>query len=285
MEFLKIFLKGALMGISDIIPGISGGTIAFILGIYERLINAIKSINVNFLFSNRKDNWKRMDLKFLIPLSLGIGIAFLVSSRIIPYLLDWYPAYIFSFFFGLILGSIYLIRKRIRVFRFSYIIIVIITFIFAFLIASIEGISANHSYWFIFVSGIVAIIAMLLPGISGSYILLLLGQYKFMLEALREIKIYYIISFILGAVIGLLAASRIISYLLKRYHNATISALVGLMLGSLKTPFVNIAYVKLLYPQIGFIWDITSILVVGALFLLGIIVVILIGRFDSSMTK
>ena len=282
---IKFILKGALMVISDIIPGVSGGTIAFILWIYERLINSIKNLNISFLFSNRKENWNRMDLGFLIPLGIGIVAAFGIGSFIIPYLLENHPAYIFSFFFGLILGSIYLIKKRVKTIKLKYLGIGTIAFIFAFIFAGLETLSSSHSYIFIFFSGMAAIMAMLLPGISGSYVLLVLGQYKFMLEALKGLKIFYIISFILGALIGLILSSRIILYLLKRYHNLTIWALIGLMLGSLRVPFNNVVFVKILYPQLNFVWNLYSILLVGFFFLLGIIIVVLIGKFDKNTLK
>ena len=200
----KTFLKGILMGIADIIPGISGGTIALILGIYERLINAIKSIS---------------DFKFLIPLGLGIFTAIIAGSFTIPYLLDTYPAYIFAFFTGLILGSIKIIYKRIKLHKISGFTLGILGFILAFVITGLKLLQINHSYLIIFFSGIIAISAMLLPGISGSYILLVLGQYKFMLTALKDINIPYILIFIAGAIIGLIFFSRIISYLLKLHHS------------------------------------------------------------------
>jgi len=276
---IKTFFKGMLMGICDIIPGVSGGTIAFILGIYERLINAIKNINIKFY---NKENLRKMDLKFLIPLGLGIVVAFGVGSRIVPYLLDNYPAYTFAFFFGLILGSIKLIHKKSKRLNLRRILAGVLMFLFAFWIAGLKTLTANHSYGIVFFSGILAISAMLLPGISGSFILLLLGQYKFMLEALKNFKVLYIVSFLIGAIIGLLGFSRLLSYLLKKYHSVTMWALIGLMLGALRVPFDNIVFVKELYPGLGFVWSLTSVVITSLLFLLGIFIIIKIGKLDKD---
>jgi putative membrane protein len=283
---IDTFFKGILMGISDIIPGVSGGTIAFILGIYERLINAIKNINfdlVTSLFKKEfKENLKKVDLGFLIPLGIGMVGAVVLASQFVPYLLDNFPAYTFAFFFGLILGSIKLIHKKSKRFKISRFMLGIIGFLIAFFIAGLKGLGASHSYYIIFFSGFIAIAAMLLPGVSGSFILLLLGQYKFMLEVLRGLKIVYIIVFLTGAVCGLLSFSRLLSYLLKKYHSATIWFLLGLMLGALRVPFSNIFFVKELYPELNFIWSSFSIVLVSVIFLIGILFTMLIEKLNKN---
>lgn len=283
------------MGISDVIPGVSGGTIAFILGIYERFINAIKGINITFIvplskfiikrekkyLEETKNKLSPMDLGFLVPLFMGIFIAFMIGARIIPYLLDTYPAYTFAFFFGLILGSIKVIFKKIKGISFVNIFLCVVAFVLAFVIAGLSSLQVTHTYTFIFFSGMIAIIAMLLPGISGSFILLLLGQYRFMLEALKEVKIFYILSFLVGAVVGLLSFSRLLSYLLKRHHSNTMWCLIGLMFGALRVPFNNVIFVRSLYPEINFIWDIMSISFVGIFFIFGIIGIMVIETKDK----
>jgi len=229
-----------------------------------------------------KNKLSPMDLGFLIPLFIGIFIAFMIGSRIIPYLLDVYPAYTFAFFFGLILGSIKAIFKKVRRVSFVNMFLCVVAFVLAFLIAGLSSLQATHTYVFIFFSGMIAIAAMLLPGISGSFILLLLGQYRFMLEALKDMRIFYIASFLAGAVIGLLGFSRLLSYLLKRHHSNTIWCLIGLMFGALRVPFNNVIFVRSLYPEINFIWNSVSVSFVGIFFVLGIVAIIIIETYDKD---
>ena len=297
------------MGAADIVPGVSGGTIALIVGIYERLINGIKELNINFLFSflkylstkdkqflqKSKKELFAMDFALFIPLGLGIGLAFGLGSLIIKYLLHNHPAYIFAFFFGLILGSIRFVYKLINKVGFSELIIGMIAFIASFLFVSLNTISANHSLLVIFFSGMIAICAMILPGISGSFVLLFLGQYEFMLDIIHNIlyslkgnfetlgdNLVYLITFGVGAVIGLLGFSRVISFLLKRYHSITMAFLVGLMLGSLKIPFDNIVFVNKLYPEINFVWGMFSISLVLILMISGVVVVLGLENLNSN---
>lgn len=283
------------MGVSDIIPGVSGGTIAFIFGIYERLINTIKSFNFDLLvsffkfvfrgkFSEFREDLKKIDLGFLIPLGFGILIAFAIGSRIIPHLLENYPAYTFAFFFGLILASVKLIHMKSKRIKLNKLFFGLVGFFIAFLIAGLKELMVSHSYSIIFFSGFIAIAAMLLPGISGSFILLLLGQYKFMLEVLKNVELDYIFIFLSGAIIGLLSFSRLLSFLLKRYHSCTLWFLIGLMLGALRIPFENIVYVQKIYPDLGFVWNLFSVSLVVILFLVGMIFVLLIGKLNRIRT-
>ena len=263
------------MGISDIIPGISGGTIALILGIYERLINSIKNLNLTFLIKNRKENLSRMDLQFLIPLGLGILLAIILGSIIIPHLIETYPPIIFAFFFGLILASSKILYKRIKKHNVAGFILAIAGFILAFYISSLESLQTSNNLLIIFLSGMIAIIAMLLPGISGSFILLLLGQYEFMLIALKSFQTSIISTFLAGALISFLVFPRIISYLLKKFHSITLFFLTGLMLGALKIPFNNIFYSN-------FNFNIYYIILTIILFIVGLSISLLESKFHQN---
>lgn len=247
-EFLTIFLKGIFMGSADIIPGVSGGTIALITGIYERLVHAISSINFTFVKPLLKGNMSEFKSKLLyeidfalfIPLILGIGIAFLTLAKVITYLLVNQTAYTFSFFLGLILASAYILYTKLDGLNIKLIIATIIGIILAYVFVGLNPIAANHSLPVLFVSGLIAICAMILPGISGSFLLLLLGQYQYMLNALNNLNIVEIIVFIVGAVIGILGFSKILNYLLENHESLTMAFLIGIMLGSLRLPVIKV---------------------------------------------
>ncbi len=227
-----LFLKGLFMGMADIIPGVSGGTIALITGIYEELI---------FKISNIRPRLRSVDFKFFIPLLLGIGIAFLTLARVMNILLIDFTGPTYAFFFGLILASAIFVYRTVERFPIHNLFYVIIGFIFAFLIAGLPVLQATHTLPIIFGSGIIAIVAMILPGISGSFILLLLGQYEFMISVINELRFTEIGVFIIGALIGLLGFSHVLKRLLKRYEAQTMAFLIGLMLGALRLPFDKMA--------------------------------------------
>lgn len=279
-ENLKIFLKGLLMGGADIIPGVSGGTMALITGIYERLILAINRLTdfIKPLARGRvKDSakaLKQIDFGLFIPLGLGIAIAFGLGSLIITYLLENYTSYLYAFFFGLILASAKLIYKRIEKSNFIDKSFGLTGFIIAFIIVGLTTIETTPSYWFIFVCGMIAITAMLLPGISGSFMLLMLGQYKFMLEALKGLRLGYIASFIAGAIISLIISSRILAYLLKKHRPKTMWFLAGLMTGALRLPLEKIVYS-------GMEWNVVSGSLVGIFLIIGIAIVLIVGKYEQ----
>lgn len=230
-------LKGVAMGAADVVPGVSGGTIAFITGIYEELINSIKSINlkaIKLLLSFKiAEFWKTVNGTFLVSVLLGIGISVFSLAKGLKYLLDNHPVLIWSFFFGLIVASAIYVAKSIKRWDVITIIVGIAGIIIAYFITVISPAEANTTYWFIFISGAIAICAMILPGISGSFILVLLGVYKFILDAVGNLQIAVIFVFLIGAAIGIIAFSNVLSWLLKKYHNQTIAALAGFMVGSL----------------------------------------------------
>ena len=247
-EIILIFLKGLFMGSADIVPGVSGGTIALITGIYERLISAISSIRFSFLKPLLKGNFtdfkekliKEIDFELFIPLILGIGIAFISLAKVISYLLDTQTAYTFSFFLGLILASAYILYTKLDNFNIKLIIISIIGIILSYIFVGLNPIATNHSLVVIFISGLIAICAMILPGISGSFLLLLLGQYQYMLNALNSRNLVEIFVFGIGAVIGILGFSKLLNYLLERYESATMAFLIGIMVGTLRLPVMKI---------------------------------------------
>ena len=247
-EMILIFLKGLFMGSADIVPGVSGGTIALITGIYERLISAISSIRFSFLkpllkgnFTDFKDKlMEEIDFELFIPLILGIGIAFISLAKVISYLLDTQTAYTFSFFLGLILASAYILYTKLDNFNIKLIIISIIGIILSYIFVGLNPIATNHSLVVIFISGLIAICAMILPGISGSFLLLLLGQYQYMLNALNSRNLIEIFVFGIGAVIGILGFSKLLNYLLERCESATMAFLIGIMVGTLRLPVMKI---------------------------------------------
>jgi putative membrane protein len=248
-DSILIFLRGLFMGTADIIPGVSGGTIALITGIYERLVHGIGKINFKFVkplikgdFSEFKTMFlKEIDFQLFIPLFLGIALAMLTLSKVIGFLLDYYTAYTFAFFLGLILASSYVLYTHLVKISPKIIMISIIGFVIAFIFVGLNPIATNHTLPVLFFSGMIAICAMILPGISGAFILVLLGQYKYMLNVLNTLSIVEIITFCLGALIGILGFSKLLDYLLKHYKEATLTFLIGVMLGTLRTPYNEIA--------------------------------------------
>jgi len=250
-SFIAILLRGFLMGTADTIPGVSGGTMALITGIYERLVHSISKISFRFLEPLFKGDLKsftrlareEIDFELFIPLLTGIGMAVLTVSRLISFMITYYAAYTYAFFLGLILASAYLVFNRIDGFSLKNLISSIIGFIFAFLFVGLNPIQANHTLPVIFISGMIAICAMILPGISGAFMLLLLNQYEYMLGALTRFSIPDIITFITGAAIGILSFSRLLDYLLKNHEATTMAFLVGLMIGTLRLPYSKISII------------------------------------------
>ncbi|MBI9059663.1 MAG: DUF368 domain-containing protein [Labilibaculum sp.] len=236
-DYLFISLKGMGMGAADIVPGVSGGTIAFITGIYEELINSLKSINISavkLLFQFKiKDFWKAVNGNFLAALVFGILLSIKSLATLITYFLEEQPILTWSFFFGLIVASAIVIAKKITEWKPRTIIALLLGIGIAYMITEVTPAETPTSYWFLFLSGALAICAMILPGISGAFILLLLGKYEYILNALSAFKLDVIAVVGCGAVVGLLSFSNLLSWLLKKYHNMTIGLLSGFMIGSL----------------------------------------------------
>jgi len=236
-DYIIIAMKGMGMGAADVVPGVSGGTIAFITGIYEELIESIKSVNLNsiklLLQFKLKDFWKAVNGNFLLSIVVGIAISVLSIAKLIKYLLEQHPILIWSFFFGLIVASAIVIAKKITEWKLRSIIAMIVGIGIAYMVTIVTPAETTDAYWFLFLSGALAICAMILPGISGAFILLLLGKYEFILNALSSFKLDVIAVVGAGAAVGILSFSNLLSWLLKKYHNMTIALLSGFMIGSL----------------------------------------------------
>lgn len=236
-DYAILYAKGIAMGSADIVPGVSGGTIAFITGIYEELINSIKSINATtlrmLLGLKIKAFLEAINFWFLFTLLAGIGTALVALSSVISHALETYPVLVWSFFFGLILASTWFVARKITAVNAMVILFFLIGGGIAYYITVAVPVETPNAYWFVFISGVVAICAMILPGISGSFILLLMGKYHFILDALRRMDIVTLLVFIAGCTIGITSFARVISWLFSRYHNATLALLTGFMLGSL----------------------------------------------------
>jgi putative membrane protein len=232
-----LVLKGMGMGAADVVPGVSGGTIAFITGIYEELVHSIKNINFSTISTLWKQGlpafWKAVNGPFLLSVVGGILISVLTLARILEYLLVNHPILIWSFFFGLIIGSAIFVARSIGKWNIGTVISLLAGIAVAWIITSITPAETSEAYWFIFLSGALAICAMILPGISGSFILLLLGKYQFILSALNEGRIGIIAVLLTGALTGIIAFSHLLSWLLQKFHHLTIALLAGFMIGSL----------------------------------------------------
>jgi putative membrane protein len=236
-QYFVITLKGIAMGAADVVPGVSGGTIAFISGIYEELISSINQVSLKSLKLLKTEGfasmWKSVNGNFLISLLLGIAISVITLAKIIRHLLETQPILIWSFFFGLVLASIFYVAKQIARWNFGAIFLLLLGAFIAYFITTLTPQNAAISYPYLFLSGALAICAMILPGISGSYILLLLGVYKPVLDAIHDKDFKVIGTLMLGAIVGLLSFSRLLKWLFDNYQNLTLAALTGFIIGSL----------------------------------------------------
>ena len=237
-DYIIISLKGMAMGAADVVPGVSGGTIAFISGIYEELLNSISSFKFSLINVLKNEGikvvWKKINGSFLLALFIGICFSVLSLAKLIENLLENHPILIWSFFFGLVLASIIYIAKQIKLWNIKCYLYLIFGLIFAYYITTLNPvITQNSSPWFLFLAGMIAICAMILPGISGSFILVLLGAYKPILNAINTKDFFSIIIFMAGAVLGLLTFSRVLKWLFSTYKNYTLALLIGFIAGSL----------------------------------------------------
>lgn len=232
-----LVLKGCAMGAADVVPGVSGGTIAFITGIYEKLINSIKSIDLQalklLLTFKLAEFWKKINGTFLLSVVGGIAISIFSLAKLMTWLLVNHPIYIWSFFFGLIIISSVLVAKEIKKWDIFTIISLLAGAAAAYTITVMSPASTPNTWWFIILSGAIAICAMILPGISGAFILLLLGKYTYILTAVSNLDVGTILLFVVGAVAGIISFSHLLSWLLKNYHTLTVALLTGFMVGSL----------------------------------------------------
>ncbi len=236
-DYAVLLLKGIGMGAADVVPGVSGGTIAFIVGIYDELIDSIKSINMHslkLLFTGKiAAFWKAINANFLLSLLFGIAISILSLAKLITYLLVNEPVLVWAFFFGLVLASTWFVSKDIKEWNWKTILGFIAGAVVAYYITIATPAETSTNLFFIFLCGAIAICAMILPGISGSFILVLLGKYFYIMEAVNKLDFIVLGVFAFGALLGITSFSRVLSYALKHFRNITLSVLTGFMLGSL----------------------------------------------------
>ncbi len=234
---LALFFKGIAMGAADIVPGVSGGTIALITGIYEELIDSIKNISFRLfkiLFTDGfKSFWKDLNGNFLLTLASGILLSILLLAQFISYLLVNHEFKIWGFFFGLILSSGLFLYRQVNTLSSSSFIYLSFGFLLSSIISLTGPTSTPDNYLFVFITGSIAICAMILPGISGSFILLLLSKYEYIINAIKDLKLDVLIVFSIGCIFGLLLFSRFLSYLFTNYKNTVLSVLSGFLFGSL----------------------------------------------------
>lgn len=251
LQYLTVTVKGLSMGAADVVPGVSGGTIAFISGIYEELIETIHNIDLGFFKIWKKEGflmaWKHYNLSFLLALFTGVFISIISLSKLITWLLDVYPIMVWSFFFGLVIASIVYVGQQISNWRLAVIGSLIVASILSYLITIADPTGSPESTWFLFFAGFVAIIAMILPGISGAFILLLLGAYTTVIGFVTQLgegittlngslflsAFGKLIVFGLGAIVGLKMFSRVLNWMFKHHKNLILAVLTGFMIGAL----------------------------------------------------
>lgn len=237
-EYFNLFLKGVAMGTANIIPGVSGGTIALIVGIFERLINAIKSFNLIAFKLLLKGDFKgfsrHTDLAFLVVLFAGVGFAIVSLARIFDFLFHAYPVYIWSYFFGLILASVYFVGKTVSKWTISAIISFAVGTLIAIAMVFMNPATENSNFFYLILCGVAAVCSMILPGISGSFVLILMGNYQLVaIDSINNLRFDILLPVMIGAAFGLLGFSYLLSWIFKKFRDQTITLLTGFILGSL----------------------------------------------------
>jgi len=306
-ESLSLFLKGLCMGGADIIPGVSGGTIALITGIYEKLLAAIKSVDINFfkklLSFKIKDALATVHIRFLIVLFSGIAVAIISLARLMNFLLKTHPEPTFSLFIGLIAASTYVIGKKVK-WKLSTIISVIFGAVLAYRVVGLIPVNTPNELWFIFLSGVIGICAMILPGLSGAFILLILGKYEYITGTLKapfsvneisgDHNLLIVLVFCIGCAIGLAGFSRFLNWLLSKWHNLTLAFLTGLMAGSMRKiwPWKGESVIKIIRGKEHVItqenilpqsFDI-SLMISIALIVVGIVLILVLDKKSRKQT-
>lgn len=237
-QYIGLLLKGMGMGAANVVPGVSGGTIALITGIFEKLIDSIKSFNLTalnlILHGKFRQFASHVNLNFLLAVFAGVFVSIVSIARVFGYLLEHHPVHIMAFFFGLILASIYYVGKTIDKWKLPVMVSFIVGTIVAVMLSILEPAQENNSLWYLFICGIVATCSMILPGLSGSFVLILMGNYQLvMIDAVNAMNLKILLPVIVGAAAGLLLFSNLLSWLYKKYRNITIALLTGFILGSL----------------------------------------------------
>ncbi|MBU1240493.1 DUF368 domain-containing protein [Myxococcota bacterium] len=237
-DSVMVMLKGALMGAADVIPGVSGGTMAFITGIYGRLIDAINSVDLTtlrlFFTGKFRESFARIHFRFIIPLVIGVFFSVFTLARVITRLLESHPVELWSFFFGLIAASIWVVLKEVKEWSLSTGVGLVGGAVGAWFIVGMIPVSTPNTWWFTIIAGIVSIIAMVLPGISGSFILVLISQYRRIMEAVKSLDLETLGFFYIGTMIGIIGFARVLGWLLKHHRALTLAILSGFMVGSMR---------------------------------------------------
>jgi len=237
LQHFFILLKGMAMGIAELVPGVSGGTIAFVAGIYEEFIGTINNVNLQTFKVWRQEGfksfWKALNGNFLITLLLGMAISILSFTKLIKWLLENEPIPLWSFFFGLVVASVIIVAKAIKKWNLALFLLLALGAIVAYFVTTLPPSSSTESLPFIFFSGALAICAMILPGISGSYILVLLGSYKVVIDAIDEKDFKILFTMALGMIFGVLSFAKVLKWMFDHYKNITLAILTGFILGSL----------------------------------------------------
>jgi len=300
---IRLAVKGAAMGAANVIPGVSGGTIAFITGIYEELIDSIKSFDVKAfqlaLGFKVKEFAEHTNLAFLIPLFAGVGVSIFSLAKALEYCFINHETLTMAFFFGLIVASVYLVGKQVKKWDSGAAFSLLVGAGIAIGIAFLRPAEANDNPAWVFVCGIVAISSMILPGLSGSYVLLIMGNYLLVLSAIGDLHFAVLIPMAVGCVVGLVAFSHLLSYIFKHFHDATVGLLTGFVFGSLAIiwPWKRTVHLKDEVGEFvlkrgeekivsGYEWLLPTVdgqfLKAVVLMLLGVVAVVLIGRFDDQ---
>lgn len=299
-DSIRLFFTGFTMGAADIVPGLSGGTVAFLLGIYEELIYSIKLVSGEVLRlvlqGKIKEAFEKIPFRFLVPLGLGILTALLTLAKVISFLLHDYPAFLWSFFFGLVLASVFIIRKRVVTWDLHDYAAAAATTIGTYFLVGAVPVETPNNPIALFLSGAIAICAMILPGISGSFLLVIMGKYEQVLNAVVQRDIFTIVIFGLGAVVGLATFSRVLSWLFKKHHDIVVAALTGFMIGSLRKvwPWKEVIstrinshgeVVPLLEKNILPASFDTSVMICLGLFVLGMVAIFLLDKMEVTQEQ
>lgn len=261
LHYFVIILKGMAMGIAELVPGVSGGTIAFVSGIYEEFISSINNVDISLFRTLQKKGvkafWEQLNGNFLLALFLGMGISIFSFAKIISSLLENHPIPLWSFFFGLVLASVLIVAKDIKKWSSLTIVLLIIGILVAYYITTLPVTADTESLPFLLFSGAIAICAMILPGISGSFILVLLGSYKTILDAVHERDIKIVATVGLGAAIGILSFAKLLKWMFNHYRNLTLAILTGFIIGSLNKiwPWKEVLETKVFNGKVKVIAD------------------------------
>jgi len=287
-EYLIYLLKGIAVGVANVIPGVSGGTIALITGIFERLINSLKSFGLTALKLLFAGKWnafvEKTDFYFLMSLLIGVALAIVSLARIFDFLFHHYPVYIWSFFFGLILASVYFVGKTVEKWNIPVIMTFTVGTLIALMFTFLTPATENNNFFYLVLCGVVAVCSMILPGLSGSFVLILMGNYQLIaIEAINNRDLGILLPVALGAGVGLVAFSHLLSWVFKRFKDQTIAGLTGFILGSLgviwpwKDPIIQLFGEK--EKIVGYIYQLTHLnlefVVALALIILGIVAIAL----------